>query len=264
VLAGLNEPLSRQDIALRDRVHTQMQWARLKLLEVVQLSVGERMAFICHDRALRTQRREREKVVASSTGRSGKLSTATQRAMQRRQDSLSAVSSPTPRSTRTKPVSKPAGQESASTSVPESTRTKLVLKPAGQESLSAVSSLAPRLTRTKPVSKPVGQESASTSVPHSTRTKPVSKPVGAGSKQRSPDKTERPCPIGQGTRTLQTPRTAARQGVVKTTRPKTSLQSIRHACRSTGTTLSGQAKSGQRKPTNYLKKAPVTSSSKKQ
>ena len=162
--------------------------------------------------------------------------------MQRRQDSLSAVSSPAPRSTRTKPVSKPAGQESASTSVPESTRTKLVLKPAGQESLSAVSSLAPRLTRTKPVSKP----------------------VGAGSKQRSPDKTERPCPIGQGTRTLQTPRTAARQGVVKTTRPKTSLQSIRHACRSTGTTLSGQAKSGQRKPTNYLKKAPVTSSSKKQ
>ena len=39
-----------------------MQLARLKLLGLVQLSVGERMAFISHDRALRTQRREREKV----------------------------------------------------------------------------------------------------------------------------------------------------------------------------------------------------------
>ena len=207
-------------------------------------------------------------VVASSTGRSGKLSTATQRAMQRRQESLSAISSPAPRSTPTKPVSKPAGQESVSTSVPHSTRTKLVSKPVGQES---ASTSVRRSTRTKPVSKPVGQES---SVPRSTRTKPVSKPVGAGSRQRSPDKTERPCPIGQGTRTLQTPRTAARHGVVKTTRPKTSVQSIRHTRRSTGIRLSGQADSGQaklgqadsgqRKATNYLKKAPFTSSSKKQ
>ena len=100
MLAGLNEPLSTQDIALRDRVHTQvcrspgnctpqpvgkpllvllspfslspplkMQLARLKLLGVVQLSVGERMAFISHDRALRTQRREREKVRRGEGGK---------------------------------------------------------------------------------------------------------------------------------------------------------------------------------------------------
>ena len=34
----------------------------MKLLEVVHLPVGERMAFISHERLIRTQRKEREKV----------------------------------------------------------------------------------------------------------------------------------------------------------------------------------------------------------
>ena len=199
--------------------------------------------------------------VVVGTGGQGRLSTATQRAMRRRQES-SLPSPASPRSTRTNPVYKPVEQEPQSSPIPPSTRSKQVSKPVAKESKSAVSPFAPGLTRTKPVTTPV---------------------VGVGGgKHRSPviaGKTAKtkPCPTGQSIRTtLQKPRTAtARQSVTRAARPKTTAQTTGQAPRtplsrqaqsgqaqSAGQQAqSGQARSGQWKPATYLKRAPITPAS---
>ena len=195
--------------------------------------------------------------VVSGAGRRGRLSTATQRALQRRQESLTAIPSPTPTSTRSKPVSKPVRQESLATATPGS-------------------------TRTKPVSKQVKPEPLTTASPptRSTRTKLVSKPVGASTKKFSAEKRAKTCPIGQGTRTVQTPRTAPLpvQSEIRTVKTKsgtrTSVVSKRRTQTSTGTPASGHSRSGQvksgqtqskytrpreLKATTHSKRSPVTS-----
>jgi hypothetical protein len=93
VLAGITEPASQQDAALRERVLTQVQLARLALHEALQLPVRERMAYIAHSRLLRQQRKERE-MSAGQVVSHRRLSVATQKAIKRRQKPSSSTPIP--------------------------------------------------------------------------------------------------------------------------------------------------------------------------